>query len=188
MNYVALGTALLLSGIVIFNASTPQTRKEDVVEDLQVQGQGLLITNFLFVMVWLFAYPAYIKFPGREMRDFYPVFSIFNAWMGLIILIFLGLSSKRFRHVLSVACTKKKQPEAVYVPTDESPIVPLEQAPAASTPVASRPASSTSTTSADRLTSATDLPGATDLEDLEEEEVEGEETKEEEEEEKPDTA
>ena len=58
-------------------------------------------------MVWLFAYPAYIKFPGKELRDFYPVFSIFNSWMGLIILIFLGLSSKRFRHVLSVAFTRK---------------------------------------------------------------------------------
>ena len=90
-----------MSAVVIFNASTPQTRKEDVVEDLQVQGQGLAITNFLFVMVWVFAYPAYIKFPGKEMRDFYPVFTLFNAWMGLIIIIFLGLSSKRFRFVLA---------------------------------------------------------------------------------------
>ena len=99
MNYFALWTGLVLSAVVIFNASTPQTRKEDVVEDLQVQGQGLAITNFLFVMVWVFAYPAYIKFPGKEMRDFYPVFTLFNAWMGLIIFIFLGLSSKRFRLV-----------------------------------------------------------------------------------------
>ena len=102
MNYFALWTGLVLSAVVIFNASTPQTRKEDVVEDLQVQGQGLAITNFLFVMVWVFAYPAYIKFPGKEMRDFYPVFTLFNAWMGLIIFIFLGLSSKRFRLVQSI--------------------------------------------------------------------------------------
>ena len=87
--------------MVVFNSSTPQTRKEDVVEDLQVQGQGLAITNFLFVMVWSFAYPAYVKFPGQETLDFYPVFTLFNAWMGLCIFIFLGLSSKRFRFVLS---------------------------------------------------------------------------------------
>ena len=68
---------------------------------VQVQGQGLAITNFLFCMVWTFAYPAYIKFPGQEMPDFYPVFTLFNAWMGLVIFIFLGLSSKRFRFVLS---------------------------------------------------------------------------------------
>ena len=71
------------------------------MEDLQVQGQGLAITNFLFVMVWSFAYPAYVKFPGQETLDFYPVFTLFNAWMGLCIFIFLGLSSKRFRFVLS---------------------------------------------------------------------------------------
>ena len=87
--------------MVIFNASTPQTRKESVVEDLQSQGQGLAITNFLFCMVWLFAYPAYIKFPGVEMTNFYPVFTLFNAWMGVIIFIFLGLSSGRFRDVLT---------------------------------------------------------------------------------------
>ena len=92
---------MLLSCVVIFNSSTPQTRKEDVVEDLQVQGQGLAITNFLFVMVWSFGYPAYIKFPGQETLDFYPVFTLFNAWMGLCIFLFLGLSSKRFRFVLS---------------------------------------------------------------------------------------
>ena len=77
----------------------------NVYFNFKAQGQGLAITNFLFVMVWMFAYPAFIKFPGTEMRDFYPVFSIFNSWMGLIILIFLGLSSKRVRQVL--ICKKK---------------------------------------------------------------------------------
>merc|ERR1719228_2574239 len=131
MNYLALWTGLVLSAVVIFNASTPQTRKEDVVEDLQVQGQGLAITNFLFVMVWVFAYPAYIKFPRKEMRDFYPVFTLFNAWMGLVIFIFLGLSSKRFRFVLSrwkKKCLAKKKskdvesvaPVPLVLPVDES--------------------------------------------------------------------
>jgi hypothetical protein len=55
-------------------------------------------------MVWAFAYPAYMRFPGQEVRDYYPVFSIFIAWMGLVILIFLGISSKRFRTVLFQCC------------------------------------------------------------------------------------
>lgn len=117
-------------------------------------------------MVWMFAYPAFIKFPGLELRDFYPVFSIFNSWMGLIILIFLGLSSKRFRHVLSVACKRKvivvrdlginnlklgifqeKPASSKYVQSstpvaeDECPIVPLEVSPDSS-PRPSRPSSS----------------------------------------------
>jgi len=151
MNYVALGTGLLLSFVVVFNSSTPQTRKEDVVEDLQVQGQGLAITNFLFVMVWSFGYPAYIKFPGQETLDFYPVFTLFNAWMGLCIFLFLGLSSKRFRFVLSrwkkkcMEGNKKKDPEAAppvpAIPVDSSPGESL-----ATSPTASRPASARTTT------------------------------------------
>merc|ERR1711902_55107 len=134
---------MLLSCVVIFNSGTPQTRKEDVVEDLQVQGQGLAITNFLFCMVWTFAYPAYIKFPGQEMPDFYPVFTLFNAWMGLVIFIFLGLSSKRFRFVLSrwrKKCKKKKKdveatmPAPLVLPTEES----ISESPPASRPASSR--------------------------------------------------
>jgi len=146
MNFTALYVGMLLSCVVIFNSSTPQTRKEDVVEDLQVQGQGLAITNFLFCMVWTFAYPAYIKFPGQELPDFYPVFTLFNAWMGLVIFIFLGLSSKRFRFVLSrwrkkcMEKKKKKDVEAVAVPppldlaTEES----ISESPSTSRPASSR--------------------------------------------------
>jgi len=153
MNYFALWTGLVLSAVVIFNASTPQTRKEDVVEDLQVQGQGLAITNFLFVMVWVFAYPAYIKFPGKEMRDFYPVFTLFNAWMGLIIFIFLGLSSKRFRFVLAKWwALRKGKPEKKYEekgPEDEKILIIPNETPVESlapSPSTSRPVSARTTT------------------------------------------
>ena len=139
------------------------------MEDLQVQGQGLAITNFLFVMVWSFGYPAYIKFPGQETLDFYPVFTLFNAWMGLCIFIFLGLSSKRFRFVLSrwkkkcmvgimsssFLCTdstdmkegnKKKDPEAAAA---QVPAIPVDSSPGeslATSPSASRPASARTVT------------------------------------------
>ena len=156
---------MLLSFVVIFNSSTPQTRKEDVVEDLQVQGQGLAITNFLFCMVWTFAYPAYIKFPGQEMPDFYPVFTLFNAWMGLVIFIFLGLSSKRFRFVLSrwkkrcLAKKKKKDVEASPVP-----VVPLDlptEESVSESPSTSRPVSSRTT-----VTDAGDMSEETPVEDM----------------------
>jgi len=145
MNDTALWVGLLLSVIVIFNSSTPQTRKEDIVEDLQVQGQGLAITNFLFCMVWTFAYPAYVKFPGMELPNFYPAFTLFNAWMGLVIFIFLGLSSKRFRFVLSrwkKKCMAKKKnkdvesvaPVPLVLPVDET----LPESPSSSRPASSR--------------------------------------------------
>jgi len=125
------------------------------VEDLQVQGQGLAITNFFFVMVWLFAYPAYIKFKNEEMRDFYPVFTLFNAWMGLIIFVFLGLSSKRFRYVLSKwwARCKGEKKEKKYKESAPSSgaVILAEETPVesiSSSPEPSRPVSARTTTSA----------------------------------------
>merc|ERR1719360_402701 len=96
-------------------------------------------------MVWTFAYPAYIKFPGQEMPDFYPVFTLFNAWMGLVIFIFLGLSSKRFRFVLSrwrKQCGQKKKkkdeeatvPAPLVLPTGET----VSESPSSSRPVSAR--------------------------------------------------
>merc|ERR1719341_1325750 len=169
MNYVALWTGLALSAVVLFNASTPQTRKEDIVEDLQVQGQGLAITNFLFCMVWVFAYPAYIKFPGKEMRDFYPVFTLFNAWMGLIIFIFLGLSSKRFRFVLGkwwARCKGEGKKEKKYKesPPSSGAVILGEETPdesTASSPEPSRPVSARTTTS-----QVEPLPEETTVEDM----------------------
>ena len=152
--------------VVIFNSSTPQTRKEDVVEDLQVQGQGLAITNFLFCMVWTFAYPAYIKFPGQEMPDFYPVFTLFNAWMGLVIFIFLGLSSKRFRFVMSrwkknLGKKKKKDVEASKAPAVVPLDLPSEETMSEST---SRPVSSRTV-----ITEAGEISEETPIEDMTEE-------------------
>ena len=156
---------MLLSLVVIFNSSTPQTRKEDVVEDLQVQGQGLAITNFLFCMVWTFAYPAYIKFPGQEMPDFYPVFTLFNAWMGLVIFIFLGLSSKRFRFVMSrwkksfFGKKKKKDVEATPAAPVVTPLeLPSEETMSEST---SRPVSSRTV-----MTEAGEVSEETPVEDM----------------------
>ena len=155
LNYLALWTGLAFSAVVLLNGSAPQTRKEDVVEDLQVQGQGLAITNFFFVMVWLFAYPAYIKFKNEEMRDFYPVFTLFNAWMGLIIFVFLGLSSKRFRYVLSKwwARCKGEKKEKKYKESAPSSgaVILAEETPVesiSSSPEPSRPVSARTTTSA----------------------------------------
>ena len=175
LTYLALWSGLAFSVVVLLNGSTPQTRKEDVVEDLQVQGQGLAITNFFFVMVWLFAYPAYIKFPDREMRDFYPVFTLFNAWMGLIIFVFLGLSSKRFRYVLSswwkeIKRGRKagKAPPQPVVTTTDPESTPVESIVIPS-PEPSRPESARTTVS-----SVEPFEEDAQSEDMEEEDMDGE--------------
>merc|ERR1712241_1392266 len=40
---------------------------------------------------------AYIRFPDKETPDFFPIFQVLNAWSGVFIMFFLGMSSSRFR-------------------------------------------------------------------------------------------
>ena len=98
--YQMLGAAsisVVLCFVIIFNISTPQTRKDSVVEQLSSQGTGLTIMVMIFAMTWSFAFPAYLRFPDRETPDFFPIFQVLNAWSGVFVMIFLGMSSSRFR-------------------------------------------------------------------------------------------
>lgn len=93
----AAGLSVILCFVIIFNISTPQTRKDSVVEQLSSQGTGLTIMVMIFGMTWGFAFPAYIRFPDKETPDFFPIFQVLNAWSGVFVMIFLGMSSSRFR-------------------------------------------------------------------------------------------
>ena len=95
--FAAAGLAVLLCFVIIFNISTPQTRKDSVVEQLSSQSTGLTIMVMIYAMTWGFAFPAYIRFPDKETPDFFPIFQVLNAWTGVFIMIFLGMSSSRFR-------------------------------------------------------------------------------------------
>ena len=70
----AAGLSVILCFVIIFNISTPQTRKDSVVEQLSSQGTGLTIMVMIFGMTWGFAFPAYIRFPDKETPDFFPIF------------------------------------------------------------------------------------------------------------------
>ena len=70
----AAGVSVILCFVIIFNISTPQTRKDSVVEQLSSQGTGLTIMVMTFSMTWGFAFPAYIRFPDKETPDFFPIF------------------------------------------------------------------------------------------------------------------
>ena len=68
-----------------------------MVEQLSTQGTGLTVMVMIFAMTWGFAFPAYIRFPDKETPDFFPIFQVFNAWSGVFVMAFLGMSSSRFR-------------------------------------------------------------------------------------------
>ena len=91
---------MFLCLVVVFNVSYPQTRKDSIVEQLASQGKGLAIMMFLYCVTWGFGYPAYIRYPDVEMRDYYPIFAIMNSCCGIFVFAFLGMSSGAFRATL----------------------------------------------------------------------------------------
>ena len=89
--------SLLLCLIIMFNLSTPKTRKIGVVDKLEAQGQSLTVLVFLSCVNWAFAYQAYIRYPDVEKPHFYPIFKIINSWFGFFIFAFMGLFSSHYR-------------------------------------------------------------------------------------------
>jgi hypothetical protein len=74
---------------------------------LESQGRGLTIVTFLLLLLWLFAVPAQLRFPGVEMPDFYPIFLLFLSWLGITLLVFLGFLSIKFRKAFMYLCFRK---------------------------------------------------------------------------------
>ncbi|CAM6054616.1 unnamed protein product [Sphagnum tenellum] len=94
--------------VILLNAATPQTRKESVVEQLATQAQGLAIFIFIYGAVWAFGVPAWMRYPDKEMQDFYPIFAVLNSTSGAFLFCFLGLSSGKFRDAMFGQARKKR--------------------------------------------------------------------------------
>ena len=90
----------MLCFVIMFNLSTPKTRKIGVVDKLEAQGQSLTVLVFLSSINWMFAYLAYMRYPDVEKPHFYPIFKVINSWFGLIIFGFMGLFSSHYRTVV----------------------------------------------------------------------------------------
>ncbi len=90
----------LLCLIVLFNLATPQTRRDGVIDHLASMAQGLCIVVFIHSATWGFSYPAFVRFPDLELKNFYPIFLILNSFMGMFLFAFMGLGCKRFRKAL----------------------------------------------------------------------------------------
>ncbi len=107
--------------MVVLNASTPRTRKDSVVDHLTSLANGLAIVVFYFFLMWMFAYWALLQFPGVEMDNFYPIFGLMVSWLGVLMFIFLGMASLRFRMCLvgkakdRVSCSFAKIGTCLYL-------------------------------------------------------------------------
>lgn len=98
----------LLCFVVIFNLATPQTRRDGVIDRLSSMAQGLVIVVFIHSATWGFSYPAFIRFPDIELSNFYPIFTVLNAFIGVFLFAFMGLGDRRFRLALMAQSMKQK--------------------------------------------------------------------------------
>ena len=53
-----------------------------------------MLAGFYFCFTWLFAYPALLRFPDREIPDFYPIFIMLHTWDGLRLVVFVRISKQ----------------------------------------------------------------------------------------------
>ncbi|XP_068212715.1 cadherin EGF LAG seven-pass G-type receptor 1-like [Palaemon carinicauda] len=126
--------------IVICNMSTPALRKDNLIDDYGSFCYGGAFVMIFFAITWTFGLLAYVRFHFRDL-DFYPIFQVFNSWTGLIILLFIGFGSKRFRMVL--AGQAKARREALFGNAFGTPAVPIEDRQHLGSPVDQRSKSAT---------------------------------------------
>ena len=98
----------LLCFVVIFNLATPQTRRDGVIDRLSSMAQGLVIVVFIHSATWGFSYPAFVRFPDIELSNFYPIFTVLNAFTGVFLFAFMGLGDPRFRRAIMAQSMRQK--------------------------------------------------------------------------------
>ena len=100
---VTTGLAIILCSVIMFNISVPKTKIcGSLEEQLTSQSIGLTIMVIIYGTTWGFAflayiYKPYIRFLDKETPDFFPIFQVLNAWSGVFVMLFLGMSSHGFR-------------------------------------------------------------------------------------------
>lgn len=151
--YVAL--AFFFGFVVLCNLSTPALRKENLIDDFGSFCRGASFVMIYFAITWSLAVPAYMRFD--QTTDFFPMFQIMNSMTGIIIFLFIGLASNRYRGVL-VGKAKAKQQKILSLaggkgaggkeklkdePPPPKPVAPVDKVPSRPATVASlRPPSS----------------------------------------------
>ena len=90
-----------LSVVVMFNMAKPQTKRKNVIPDLESQAKGTIAATILMLVFWSFGAYNYIRPQQSEMPDLYCEFSMALGWLGVNLFVFYGIWSKRFRKGIS---------------------------------------------------------------------------------------
>lgn len=100
--------------VVRFNLTKPQTRRTNVIPDLTSQAKGTMAASGAMLVFWSFGFYVYVRKQQSELPDLYCYFSIVLGWFGILMFVFYGVLSQRFRKGILGKYSKYQQ-ELRYV-------------------------------------------------------------------------
>ncbi|XP_069940170.1 adhesion G-protein coupled receptor G2-like [Cherax quadricarinatus] len=96
------------ASIVLCNVSTPALRKDNLIDDYGSFCRGAAYVTLFFDLTWVFGLLCYLHL-GFTEPDFYPIFQVLNSWTGLVVFLFIGMGSRRFKMVVAGQAHLRRQ-------------------------------------------------------------------------------
>ncbi len=88
---------VVLSVIIIFNMTKPQTKRRNVVTDLKSQAKGTIAACLTKLVFWILAFITYTHNQESDYWDPYCLFAILIGWLGFILFVQLAIFSPKVR-------------------------------------------------------------------------------------------
>ncbi|CAL1281246.1 unnamed protein product [Larinioides sclopetarius] len=92
--------SLIWSVVICCNLTTPQIKREEVVKELNCSTKMLCFLSMAFTGIWIPGLVAWLELDKVNLRGWRKLFQIFNSWMGVCIVLLLGVGSRHFRNAV----------------------------------------------------------------------------------------
>ncbi|GIY70562.1 hypothetical protein CDAR_83301 [Caerostris darwini] len=97
--FISVGS-LIWSVVICCNLTTPQIKRDDVVKELNGSTKMLCFLSLAFTGVWIPGLVAWLELDTVNLRGWRKLFQIFNSWIGVAIVLLLGVGSRHFRYAV----------------------------------------------------------------------------------------
>ena len=170
----------IIAIIIIFNIARPQTKRRNVVADLNSQARGTVVMCFSKLVFWICATITYTFNQESDHQDPYCKFVILLGWFGFWMFFVLALCSKKYRQGTMGRKSKEEEPVFDSIDTaDDTEADTVEPDAATITSEVSRPSSASGSQAGSRPATARSTTSNQPPEQEEEEEEEPEQEEEE---------
>ncbi|KAF8787073.1 hypothetical protein HNY73_008705 [Argiope bruennichi] len=97
--FISVGS-LIWSVVICCNLTTPQIKREEVVKELNGSTKMLCFLSLAFTGIWIPGLVAWLEIDKVNLRGWRKLFQIFNSWIGVCIVLLLGVGSRHFRNAV----------------------------------------------------------------------------------------